>query len=352
MKTDNRKRLVFIITKSEVGGAQKWVSEQKLLLEDKYDTFLITSCTGWLTDNFSPDKVFFVPALTNIKKISNLFSIAKILRMLKADIVVSNSANAGLYARLAKIIWKHRSIYVSHGWSCIYNGGRAKKILCFIERFLSFFSDAILCVSENDKDNALNIIGIKESKLKLIKNATFPTNKEKNFWHIMPKVLRLVFVGRMTHPKRPDLLAETLSRKKDVELFLVGGGEYLERLKNIYKNYDNIHFVGEIKDFNNYDDYDAFILVSESEGLPMSAIEAGVTGLPLLLSDVGGCHELIGEYEGKYNGVLFNNNINDISRAIDEVRNNYEQYCKVANKISCQFNLNSFKEDYIVLYEG
>ncbi|HHY6211749.1 TPA: hypothetical protein ACV5QC_000550 [Escherichia coli] len=68
MKTDNRKRLVFIITKSEVGGAQKWVSEQKLLLEDKYDTFLITSCTGWLTDNFSPDKVFFVPALTNIKK--------------------------------------------------------------------------------------------------------------------------------------------------------------------------------------------------------------------------------------------------------------------------------------------
>ncbi|HFP0602102.1 TPA: glycosyltransferase, partial [Escherichia coli] len=112
------------------------------------------------------------------------------------------------------------------------------------------------------------------------------------------------------------------------------------------------HFVGEIKDFNNYDDYDAFILVSESEGLPMSAIEAGVTGLPLLLSDVGGCHELIGEYEGKYNGVLFNNNINDISRAIDEVRNNYEQYCKVANKISCQFNLNSFKEDYIVLYEG
>ena len=46
MKTDNRKRLVFIITKSEVGGAQKWVSEQKLLLEDKYDTFLITSCTG------------------------------------------------------------------------------------------------------------------------------------------------------------------------------------------------------------------------------------------------------------------------------------------------------------------
>lgn len=347
-----KKNLVFVITKSEVGGAQKWVSEQKKILDNYFNVYLVTSDKGWLTEEFPVSNTFIIPSLINVKNILNIFHVARALKKIKADIVVSNSANAGLYARLSKLIWKHRAIYVSHGWSCIYNGGRAQKIYCLIEKWLSYLSDSILCVSDNDRRNAIKVIGIKECKLALINNATLPaeTMVDPVKYHSGP--LRLVFVGRMTYPKRPKLLAEALHNKEDVNMFFIGGGEYLEALRVKYRNQDNIHFLGEVKGFCSYRDYDAFILTSDSEGLPMSAIEAGVVGLPLLLSDVGGCSELIYEFDGEKNGILFGNNVEEVSSAIDEMQAHYNEYRFVANKVAHHFNLNNLKDEYINLYKG
>lgn len=347
-----KKNLVFVITKSEVGGAQKWVSEQKTILDNYFNIYLITSDKGWLTEQFPDGKTFIIPSLANVKNILNIFHISKALKEIKADIVVSNSANAGLYARLAKLFWKHRAIYVSHGWSCIYNGGRAQRIYCLIEKWLSYLSDSILCVSDNDRKNAIKVIGIKECKLTLINNATLPAETMISPVNYHSGPLRLVFVGRMTHPKRPELLAEVLRNKKNIKLFFIGGGEYLEPLRIKYNNNDNIHFLGELKGFCNYRDYDAFILTSDSEGLPMSAIEAGVVGLPLLLSDVGGCSELIYEYDGEKNGILFGNSAEEVSLAIDDMQAHYDKYRLAANKVAHHFNLSNLKDKYVNLYKG
>lgn len=352
MNSSNKKNLIFVITKSEVGGAQKWVSEQKIILESHFNIFLITSDKGWLTEQFDAEKLFIVPGLKSVRNIFNIFSIAKILKKTHADIVVSNSANAGLYARLSKLLWKHRSIYVSHGWSCIYNGGHAQKIYCLIERLLSYISDSILCVSENDKKNAISIIGINRQKLTTINNATLPAESIFDAGYNNSGPLRLVFVGRMTHPKRPDLLADAVSAIDNVEVYFIGGGEYLEALKKKHSNNIKVNFLGEVKGFCNYKDFDAFILVSESEGLPMSAVEAGVVGLPLLLSDVGGCGELIYEYGGGKNGLLLRNNVEEISMAIEEMKINYKKYKYVAKEIAHHFDLNHLKDDYIALYKG
>ncbi|HIH4880779.1 glycosyltransferase [Citrobacter braakii] len=347
-----KKNLVFVITKSEVGGAQKWVSEQKKILDNYFNIYLITSTKGWLTEQFQDDKTFLIPNLLSVKNILNTFYVSNVLRNIKADIVVSNSANAGLYARLSKLFWKHRAIYVSHGWSCIYNGGRAQKIYCLIERWLSYLTDSILCVSDNDRKNAIKVIGIKESKLALINNATIPVETMISPVNYHSGPLRLVFVGRMTYPKRPELLAEALCKKENIDIFFIGDGEYLEVLRIKYRNSGNIHFLGEVKGFSNYGAYDAFILASDSEGLPMSAIEAGVVGLPLLLSNVGGCGELIYERDGEKNGILFRNSIEEVLLAIEDMQNHYDKYRLTANKISHHFNLNNLKDDYINLYKG
>lgn len=44
------KKLVYIITKTETGGAQKWIKEQKQLLSKCFDIYLITSEPGWLSE--------------------------------------------------------------------------------------------------------------------------------------------------------------------------------------------------------------------------------------------------------------------------------------------------------------
>jgi glycosyltransferase involved in cell wall biosynthesis len=90
------------------------------------------------------------------------------------------------------------------------------------------------------------------------------------------------------------------------------------------------------------------MLISNSEGLPMSAIEAMSAGLPLILSNVGGCPELI-----KDNGILVENNVESITNAIIKLKENYIQY--QADSIAfynSTFNMNNVKDSYINLYKA
>ncbi|EEJ0784112.1 glycosyltransferase family 4 protein, partial [Salmonella enterica] len=281
--------VAFIITKSEIGGAQTWVNEIAKLIEQDCKVFLITSEYGWLTQCSVFSEVYIIPG---IKKYFDVIAYIKLIKFIKKNnikSIVASSANAGVYSRLARLTCSFKCIYVSHGWSCLYNGGRLKSIFCKIEKYLSKLTDVIWCISESDREKAIKKIGIDEGKIITATNAVPP----------MPARLKecleykILFVGRLTHPKRPCLLAQVISKKPQYKLDIVGGGEQLESLKAQFKDFKNIRFLGEIKGFSAYKDYDIFALISDSEGLPMSGIEAHTAGVPLLLSDVGGCHELI-----------------------------------------------------------
>ena len=44
-------RILFIITKSEVGGAQKFVKEQIEICAENFEVYLCTNQEGWLSDS-------------------------------------------------------------------------------------------------------------------------------------------------------------------------------------------------------------------------------------------------------------------------------------------------------------
>lgn len=344
-----KNNIAIIITKSEIGGAQTWVMELYRILDSYFNIILITSDKGWLTDHFPDEKTYIVPSLASIKNPSCIFKISSILKKNDIDIVISNSANAGLYSRLSKIIKPHKNIYVSHGWSCIYNGGKFKKLFCLIEKALSFLSDEILCISENDRKNAIEFIGIKNDKITVIKNKISPLPKKVT----INKRLKVLFVGRMTHPKRADLFIEAAKKIPHMDFYLVGSGPLIRELRTSCLGYDdNIFFLGEVENFNSYCDFDIFVLCSDSEGLPMSAIEAGSAGLPLLLSNVGGCSELIYSFDNQQNGLLVTNNIENIVSSLTMISSHYSNYYDAAQKLRYQFDIKSTADDYIKLIQG
>ncbi|MBF0692611.1 glycosyltransferase [Providencia manganoxydans] len=343
------KKIAIVITKSEIGGAQTWVLELYNILKSTFDVYLITSEKGWLTSHFPIENTFILPELVSTKKPSCIFKISRILKKNSIDTVISNSANAGLYARLAKLLKPHNHIYVSHGWSCIYNGGRFKNIFCWIEKSLSLMSNTILCVSEQDKKNAINIIGISENKISVIKNRISPLRRKEK----VNSRLKALFVGRMVHPKRADLFIEAAKKTPSVDFYLVGDGPLLENLKSQHSDkHENIFFLGEINNFDAYYDFDIFVLCSDSEGLPMSAIEAGSAGLPLILSNVGGCSELIYPSDNKSNGLLVNNDVDSLLKALTKISENYLAYYDCAQNTRHQFNIESVAHEYIKLVQG
>lgn len=336
------KNIAFIITKSEVGGAQTWVNEISNLVKEDNNIFLITSEHGWLTEreNFSTH-VLILPGL---KKYFNIISYVKLthyIRINKIDIVIASSANAGIYARLARLLCNFKCIYVSHGWSCLYNGGRFKKIFCGVEKYLSLLTDVIWCISEGDRRKALDLIKIKNKKIKTLTNSVPKMPRNPTLDENRNPPYKIIFVGRLTHPKRADLLAEVISERMDFQLDIVGGGEQLLNLEKKFGSCENIKFLGEVFNFSNYCDYDLFALISESEGLPMSALEAHTAGIPLLLSNVGGCFELI-----ENNGMLVENNKKDINDKLDCIVNKYEYFKWQAEEVADKFIIDNYIKKY------
>ncbi|HDL8664214.1 TPA: glycosyltransferase [Yersinia enterocolitica] len=328
------KNIAFVITKSIIGGAQGWVLEQVKLLKDDCKIILITSEPGWLTETIVCDKIVIIPEIRKMASIKAIYVLYKILKENKIDIVVSSSANAGLYSRLARLFLRFRGVYVSHGWSCIYNGNVLKFIFCYIEKLLSYITDVVWCVSQSDADKAIKIIGIKPEKIITQLNAITPLTERPD----RPCQNKIIYVCRLAYPKRPDLILKVAAANHKFDLDIVGDGEYYQDLKKEYSSYNNIHFYGEIKGFDRFHEYDVFVLTSESEGLPMAAIEATSASLPVILSDVGGCSEVVDK-----NGILIDNTIEELYFALNTVFSNYDSFYKAAQKQKNNFDINNVK---------
>jgi glycosyltransferase involved in cell wall biosynthesis len=337
------KNIAFVITKSIIGGAQGWVLEQIKLLKDDCRIILITSESGWLTETVICDKIFIIPEIKKMASIKAIYSLYKVLRENKIDVVVSSSANAGLYSRLVRLFLHFRGVYVSHGWSCIYNGNILKFIFCYTEKLLSNITDVVWCVSQSDADKAVNIIGIKPEKIVTQLNAITPLAERSD----RPCQNKIIYVCRLAYPKRPDLMLKVAAVNPHFNLDIVGDGEYYQDVVKEYSRYKNIHFYGEIKGFNKFNDYDVFVLTSESEGLPMAAIEAISASLPVVISNVGGCGELVDQ-----NGILISNNTEDLERALNAIFSNYSLFYKFAQRQKNKFDINNVKYKCIEIIFG
>lgn len=335
--------VLFIITKSENGGAQKWTKEQIQICSNNFRCFLATDYNNWLSKNVNVEGKLLDSLIRKRFSLEYLFKLNQFIKNKEINLIVASSANAGIYSRLIKFLNKKvKVIYVSHGWSSIYNGGNLTFLYTFIEKQLSKISDSILCVSQKDFENAQNILGISEMKLKWITNKIYPINKDISTKN---QTIKLLTVARLGPPKRVDLLIDATNNLKNIELHIIGDGILKNKLES--RANKNVFFHGEINAFNDFSFFDIFVLISDSEGLPLSALEAMSSGLPIILSDVGGCFELVDK-----NGILVKNNINDIQKAISTCILNINKFGNNSkNLFDKKFNLELSKNEYLNYYK-
>lgn len=98
-------------------------------------------------------------------------------------------------------------------------------------------------------------------------------------------------IGRLSYQKNQELLIdifyETLKKKSNSILWLIGDGEDRKKLENIVKKKgieNNIKFWGNVNNVNELlFAMDVFVLTSRYEGLGIVLIEAQATGTPLVL---------------------------------------------------------------------
>jgi colanic acid/amylovoran biosynthesis glycosyltransferase len=221
----------------------------------------------------------------------------------------------------------------AHGFD-LYNE-RGDDILNFFKPFIFKNLDILFCVSENGKQYLLKRYNEYADKFAVSRLGTF--NQFNSSTHISNSI-EIVSCSFLSPVKRIDLLIlgiEALQSKFptiQIKWVHIGGGTLFNELNSMASDRlepGSFHFTGTLSSnelYNLYknNSYRCFINVSESEGLPVSIMEAQSFGIPVVATAVGGTPEIV----NNDNGFLLpeNPSPDEIAMAIYDVIINEEKW--------------------------
>ncbi len=312
----NQKKILYILTKPDLGGVQKYLLELTKGLPETITPFYIMSSEGYFSEELlklgiSEEQIFFVPMTNSIIDIkthikSNLETL-KIIKKIKPDLIHCNSTTASIVSAITGTISGTKTIFSVHGWP--FTDGISKNKQLFykiLNYFLCLMYDKITCETDYDTKQGIAVIPFIKNKTVTVHNGISDMKDEYKKQDYSKDDLKITMIARYCPQKDPYTLIQAVGELNNegynVKLDLYGYGQEEQKVLEEIKKYNtqNIRNCGSISDdlpiFKNYDIYS---LISNWEGLPISIIEAMAAGMPILISDICGNSELI-----KDNGFL------------------------------------------------
>ncbi|MFZ2303538.1 MAG: glycosyltransferase family 4 protein [Minisyncoccia bacterium] len=328
--TDNSKKtkVLFVITKSNFGGAQKYVYDLAVgLPKDKFEIAVALGGSGILIQKLHKEHIRVLPIFSlsrDVNPWSDITAFFELLRMFreeKPEIVHLNSAKAGGVGALsARIAGVPKIVFTVHGWA--FNEERPiwqKVVIKFFSWITVMLSHETIAVSDAVKNDTRNW-PLVSKKITVIKNGIkepeFFTREEsrtrifaKANIHIPEKAFIVGTIAELHKNKGLSYAIEAFAKlihdNPNLYYFILGGGEENDRLEaliGLHNLQGRVFLLGFVDDASRYlKAFDIFLLPSITEGLALVLLEAGFAGLPVVASRVGGIPEII---ENEKTGLL------------------------------------------------
>ena len=234
-------------------------------------------------------------------------SLVKEIRTFKPHVIHTHTAKAGFLGRIASIVSLQPSIRVHtfHGHLLNgYFGSFMRSLVVIAEKSLAIFTDQLLAVGDKVRQDLLQAgIGSKE-KFGLMPpglsiGALLSKSESQESFGLSASRLQCAFIGRVTQIKRPDRFLDVVSEIKkrgvDLDFFMAGDGELLgacrERITDEELPVTVLGWQSYIEKVLSA--ADIVVLTSDNEGTPLSLIQAGMTGLPVVTTNVGSVPEVV-----------------------------------------------------------
>ena len=309
------------------GGVDRYIRMLfKYMDHDKFENILVCSHDFKRVDyNGLADAFEHVDMQRPIGKadIDAMKAVRRLIRKYQPDIVYAHSSKAGAIARVANIGLKKnddkiKCIYNPHGWAFNMRCGKKKQMVyTAIEKMAAPFCDKIICISEAEKQSALDKKICKEEKLQVIfngvdikayENGIHGTVKRKDL-NIPEDAFVVGMVGRISPQKAPDIFIKMAKHVKDkvsnAHFIIVGNGDQEAEIQKYAKDnnfLDSLHITGWVDNPMSYVElFDVACLLSRWEGFGLVLPEYMMARKPIVASRVDAIPNIICDGE---NGLL------------------------------------------------
>jgi Glycosyltransferase len=287
MKNINIALLVYDI--SLTGGAERVALNLATEFSDLYETHLISLFDERnIFENIYPFNtcvLFRQTVSISLNLLSLSCKLRRYIQKNKINVLVSITAGVVTVANFATAKTNVQVIYAEH--SNLENKTYGKKHE-FRQLIGAKFSDAIVTLTNQDKNNFLKKYKISERKVCTIPNWFVSNTRENKEYNIQSK--KIISVGRLEKVKGYNYLIEVAKKVylkfPDWKWDIYGEGSLHEEIQKQVdqKKLNNfIKLKGNVKDvLDIYNNYSIFVMTSLYEGLPMVLLEAQSAGLPVV----------------------------------------------------------------------
>lgn len=343
-----KKQICLVITKSNFGGAQKYVYEIATSLDkDIFDVTVALGGNGILKNKLQDSgiEVISIPGLERdislLKEIKVFKFLYNLFNERHFDVVHLNSSKiGGLGSLAARISGVPKIIFTAHGWAFNEDRSFLSKLLIKTTYWITIMiCDKTIAVSKNIKQR---IIGwpFVSNKIEVIhngvKNLNFDTKEisREKLSEINQNIDKSKFlIGTIAelHPiKGLDILIESakeITKDSNVQFLIIGEGQQRKELEEIIQSSkleNKVILLGFLDNAAKYlKAFDLFVLPSRSEALALVVLEAGLAEVPVIASKVGGLPEIISNEN--FGRLFTSENSSELSNQIKSAIQNYEK---------------------------
>ena len=317
-----KKKIKILHVAQAAGGVDRYIRMLlKYLDKEKFENILV--CSQDFREKDYKNLVDFFEQVKMDRAIgsNDLKAIGEVRRLIKRynpDIVYAHSSKAGAIARVADIGLKNHCLYNPHGWAFNMRCSAKKEAMyTAIEKIAAPFCDKIICISDAEKQSALDKKICREDKLQVIfngvdieayENGIHGTVKRKDL-NIPEDAFVVGMVGRISPQKAPDIFIKMAKHVKDkvsnAHFIIVGNGDQEAEIQKYAKDnnfLDSRHITGWVDNPMSYVElFDVACLLSRWEGFGLVLPEYMMARKPIVASRVDAIPNIICDGE---NGLL------------------------------------------------
>lgn len=324
-----RKKILYLVTQSDNGGAQQYVYQLAVRVSRTHDVMVASGEQpqgGALAERLHGAGIPYT-YLSHLKRAihpwHDLLALQQIIALIRTeqpDILHLNSTKisvlGSLAARLSGVSCK--VVYTVHGW--VFNEQLSwrnadyylhlQPFATAIERLCARNKDVLICLSEQDKRAALQRRIAPADKLRVIYNGRepldfTPRDDAREMLHLETDAFVIGAISNLYPTKGLAYLLEAFALFVSQQphddpastLVIIGSGperQKLERAAAAFGVHQHVQFAGTVPDAAHLlPAFDIYAIASTKEGLPFALIEAMQAGLPIVTTRVGAIPEAI-----------------------------------------------------------